>query len=121
MALLASLKCLADEEALKLFRHKLRQLLLAKPIGQKVTLGLESGLRTGLKAVVVDAQGAILDYNTLFPLAPYHAWYDSLGVLAKFIAKYHVQYISVGESAGFKEIERVDSTACRHVSGFGVY
>ncbi len=60
----------ADEEAIKVFARNLKDLLLAAPAGPQITIGLDPGIRTGVKVVVVDATGKLLDYTVIFPFAP---------------------------------------------------
>lgn len=105
--LLSRLRELADEEAIRVFTGNLRDLLLAAPAGPQVTLGLDPGIRTGVKAVVVDITGKLLDYTTVFPLAPNNEWHQAIASLAKLAAKYHVNLISIGNGTGSRETERL--------------
>lgn len=105
--LLARLRELADDEAIRVFIRNLRDLLLAAPAGQKVTIGLDPGIRTGVKVVVVDITGKLLDYVTIFPFAPQNEKQDALATLAKLAAKYHVQLISIGNGTGSRETARL--------------
>ncbi len=105
--LLARLRDLADEEAIKVFTSNLRDLLLSAPAGAKVTMGLDPGIRTGVKIVVVDVTGKLLDYSTVFPLAPHNEWHQSIAELAKLAAKHHVNIISIGNGTGSRETERL--------------
>jgi uncharacterized protein len=105
--LLSRLRELADEEAIRVFTGNLRDLLLAAPAGPQVTLGLDPGIRTGVKAVVVDITGKLLDYTTVFPLAPNNEWHPAIASLAKLAAKYHVNLISIGNGTGSRETERL--------------
>jgi uncharacterized protein len=89
------------------FTGNLRDLLLAAPAGPQVTLGLDPGIRTGVKAVVVDITGKLLDYTTVFPLAPNNEWHPAIASLAKLAAKYHVNLISIGNGTGSRETERL--------------
>ena len=83
LELLTELRQQAEEEAIRVFKDNLKQLLMAAPAGQKVTLGLDPGLRTGVKVVVVDGTGKLLANSTIFPHAPRNQWQESLQVLAK--------------------------------------
>ncbi|KTC65709.1 transcriptional accessory protein (plasmid) [Legionella adelaidensis] len=107
LELLAHLRELADEEAIKVFARNLRDLLLAAPAGQKVTIGLDPGIRTGVKVVVVDITGKLLDYATVFPHAPQNEWHESIATLAKLAAKYDVNLISIGNGTASRETERL--------------
>ena len=104
---LARLRDLADFEAIKIFTNNLRDLLLTAPAGPHVILGLDPGIRTGVKAAVIDKTGQLLDCTTVFPLAPQHAWHDSITSLAKLAAKYNVSLISIGNGTGSRETERL--------------
>ncbi|KTD76338.1 Tex family protein [Legionella waltersii] len=107
LELLTRLRELADEEAIKVFSRNLRDLLLAAPAGPKITIGLDPGIRTGVKVVVVDTTGKLLDYTVIFPFAPQNEWHQSLADLAKLAAKYQVNLISIGNGTGSRETERL--------------
>ncbi len=107
LELLNRLRELADEEAIRVFTSNLRDLLLAAPAGAHVTMGLDPGIRTGVKVVVVDATGKLLDYTAVFPLAPQNEWHQAIASLAKLAAKYHVNLISIGNGTGSRETERL--------------
>lgn len=107
LELLARLRESADEEAIKVFATNLKDLLLAAPAGAKVTLGLDPGIRTGVKVVVIDATGKLLDYTTIFPFAPNNEWHQSIAELAKLVDKYHVNLVSIGNGTGSRDTERL--------------
>lgn len=101
------LREVADEEAITVFAHNLRDLLLAAPAGAKIIMGLDPGIRTGVKVAVVDQTGKLLDYDTIFPLPPKSQWHESVASLAKLAVKYHVDLISIGNGTGSRETERL--------------
>jgi len=107
LELLNRLRELADEEAINVFASNLRDLLLAAPAGPKVTIGLDPGIRTGVKVAVVDVSGKLLDYTTVFPFAPQNEWHPAIASLAKLAAKYQVDIISIGNGTGSRETERL--------------
>ncbi|KTD34595.1 Tex family protein [Legionella israelensis] len=107
LELLTRLREMADEEAIKVFARNLRDLLLAAPAGAQVTMGLDPGIRTGVKVVVVDATGKLLDYTTVFPFAPQNEWHAAMAELAKMAARYEVSLISIGNGTGSRETERL--------------
>lgn len=109
LELLTRLREIADEEAIKVFSRNLRDLLLAAPAGTKVTIGLDPGIRTGVKVVVVDATGKLLDYTVIFPFAPQNEWHQSIAELAKLAVKHDVTLISIGNGTGSRETERLVS------------
>jgi len=107
LELLTRLREMADEEAIKVFSRNLRDLLLAAPAGPQITIGLDPGIRTGVKVVVVDATGKLLDYTVIFPFAPQNEWHQSIADLAKLAAKYQVNLLSIGNGTGSRETERL--------------
>ncbi|RUQ88674.1 Tex family protein [Legionella septentrionalis] len=109
LELLTHLRELADEEAIKVFASNLRDLLLAAPAGPRVTMGLDPGIRTGVKVVVVDITGKMLDYTTVFPFAPQNEWHEAIAALAKLAAKFNVDLISIGNGTASRETERLVS------------
>lgn len=107
LELLTRLRELADEEAIRVFTSNLRDLLLAAPAGPHVTIGLDPGIRTGVKVAVVDATGKLLDYTAVFPLAPQNEWHQAIADIAKLAVKYNVNLISIGNGTGSRETERL--------------
>jgi len=107
LELLSRLRESADEEAINVFARNLRDLLLAAPAGQQVTMGLDPGIRTGVKAVVIDVTGKVLDYNTVFPFAPQNEWHQAITELARLVARYNVTLVSIGNGTGSRETERL--------------
>ncbi len=107
LELFTRLRELADEEAIKVFSRNLRDLLLAAPAGPQVTIGLDPGIRTGVKVVAVDATGKLLDYTVIFPFPPQNEWHQSIAELSKMMAKHNVNLISIGNGTGSRETERL--------------
>lgn len=107
LELLTRLRELADEEAIRVFATNLHDLLLASPAGPKITIGLDPGIRTGVKVVVIDNTGKLLDYTTIFPFAPLNQWHPAIADLAKLAAKYNVEIISIGNGTGSRETDRL--------------
>lgn len=107
LELLARLREAADEEAIRVFARNLRDLLLAAPAGAQTTLGLDPGIRTGVKAVVIDKTGKLLDYTTVFPFPPQNALQESITELARLCMRHNVQLISIGNGTGSRETERL--------------
>ncbi len=97
----------AEEEAIRVFGDNMRDLLLAAPAGARVTMGLDPGLRTGVKVVVVDATGRLLDYCAIFPHAPKKQWDSSLQTLARLAAKHKVELISIGNGTASRETDKL--------------
>ncbi|MDI9819016.1 MULTISPECIES: Tex family protein [unclassified Legionella] len=107
LEILTRLREMADEEAIHVFTRNLRDLLLAAPAGPQVTMGLDPAIRTGVKVVIVDATGKLVDYTTVFPFAPQNEWHQALAELAKLAAKHQVSLISIGNGTGARETERL--------------
>jgi len=97
----------AEEEAIRVFGENMRDLLLAAPAGQRTTMGLDPGLRTGVKVVVVDATGKLLEYTTIFPHAPKNQWDQSLAVLGKLAEKHNVDLVSIGNGTASRETDKL--------------
>jgi uncharacterized protein len=104
---MTQLKERAEEEAIRVFARNLRDLLLAAPAGHQVTLGLDPGLRTGVKTVVVDATGKILKTCVIYPHPPQNAWDKSLAQLSELIQQYGVTLVSIGNGTGSRETDRL--------------
>jgi uncharacterized protein len=99
------LKERADKEAIEVFGTNLRQLLLAPPLGQKSVLALDPGYRTGAKLVCLDRQGQLLDYATIFPTHGARQKEEAARAVRKFIQKYNIEAIAVGNGTAGRETE----------------
>jgi len=97
----------ADEAAIDVFGKNLNDLLLASPAGQKVTIGLDPGLRTGVKVVVVDETGKFLDDATIYPHVPKNQWQQSLHILTTLAKKYNASLISIGNGTASRETDKL--------------
>ncbi|MFC2992604.1 Tex family protein [Halomonas tibetensis] len=105
--LLGRLRERAELAAIEVFAANLKDLLLAAPAGQKATLAIDPGLRTGCKVAVVDATGQFLEEATLYPHAPRNAWEASLVELARLVEKHDVALIAVGNGTASRETDRL--------------
>ncbi|NVK42374.1 MAG: RNA-binding transcriptional accessory protein [Oceanospirillaceae bacterium] len=105
--LVRQLRVAAEEEAIRVFARNLRDLLLAAPAGPRPTLGLDPGLRTGVKAAVVDATGKLLAHETIYPHAPHKRWDQGLAALAKLCRRHGVQLIAIGNGTASRETEQL--------------
>jgi len=103
--LFVELRHKAEEEAIKVFANNLRDLLLAAPAGQRATMGLDPGLRTGVKVAVVDPTGRVLDTTTIYPHAPAKRWDEAIAALAVLADKHHVDLVSIGNGTASRETE----------------
>jgi len=105
--LLGRLNEAAEEEAIKVFARNLHDLLLSAPAGPRATLGLDPGLRTGVKVAVVDATGKLLDTATIYPHAPKNQWDQSIAQLAKLAAKHKVDLVAIGNGTASRETDKL--------------
>lgn len=105
--LLGRIRELAEEEAISVFARNLKALLMAPPAGMRATMGLDPGLRTGVKVVVVDHTGKLLEHTTIFPHVPKNQWDQSLAALAALCMKHKVELISIGNGTGSRETDKL--------------
>lgn len=97
----------AEKVAIKVFADNLRDLLLAAPAGPRVVMGLDPGIRTGVKVAVVDATGKLVETATVFPHEPRKDWEGSLHTLGKLCAKHGVNLIAIGNGTASRETDKL--------------
>lgn len=97
----------AEKVAIKVFGDNLRDLLLAAPAGAKTVMGLDPGIRTGVKVAVVDSNGKLVDTSTVYPHEPRKDWEGSLHTLAKLVEKHGVNLIAIGNGTGSRETDKL--------------
>jgi uncharacterized protein len=97
----------AETEAIRVFGRNLHDLLLAAPAGQRVTMGLDPGIRTGVKVAVVDGTGRLLDTATIYPHEPRNDWEGSLRTLTGLAGKHRVQLIAIGNGTASRETDKL--------------
>ncbi len=107
--LMGALRERAEEEAIRVFGRNLHDLLLAAPAGQRPTMGIDPGIRTGCKVAVVDATGKLLETATIYPHEPRRDWDGALSTLAALAKKHAVQLISIGNGTASRETDRLAS------------
>jgi uncharacterized protein len=100
----------AEEDAIDVFAKNIKDLLLAAPAGKKVTIGLDPGLRTGVKLSVVDETGKVLDHGAIFPNAPQNRVADAAKTLLDMCRRYGVQLISIGNGTASRETDQFVAT-----------
>jgi uncharacterized protein len=105
--LLAREKDQADAEAIRVFSHNLKDLLLAAPAGHKVVMGIDPGIRTGCKVAVVDATGKLLETATIYPHEPRCDWNGSLATLAALAARHKVAIAAIGNGTASRETDKL--------------
>lgn len=96
----------ADNEAIKVFAANLSQLLLSPPVGQKRTLGIDPGFRTGCKVVCLDAQGALLHNETIYPHPPQNEQHQAMRKIQKMVEAYNIEVIAIGNGTAGRETEQ---------------
>ena len=105
--LFARLREAAEATAIKVFAENLRDLLLAAPAGKRVVMGLDPGIRTGVKVAVVSDTGRVLDTSTVYPHEPRRDWDGSLHTLAKLCATHGVNLIAIGNGTASRETDKL--------------
>ncbi|MFB2800717.1 Tex family protein [Shewanella seohaensis] len=97
----------AEAEAIKVFARNLGDLLMAAPAGAKATMGLDPGLRTGVKVAVVDNTGKLVAHTTIFPHAPQNLWDKSIRTLANLAQMHKVELIAIGNGTASRETDKL--------------
>ncbi|RZS77603.1 uncharacterized protein EV217_4268 [Phyllobacterium myrsinacearum] len=97
----------AEEEAIHVFARNLKDLLLAAPAGSRATMGLDPGIRTGVKVAVVDGTGKVLDTTTVYPFPPRNDLRGTQAELARLAGKHKIELIAIGNGTGSRETERL--------------
>jgi len=105
--LLGRLRELAEKVAIDVFGDNMKDLLLAAPAGAKATLGLDPGLRTGVKLAVIDETGKHVDHATIYPHAPKNQWDASIETIAKLCKQHQVKLLSIGNGTASRETDKL--------------
>jgi uncharacterized protein len=105
--LFSALRERSEEEAIRVFARNLHDLLLAAPAGPRATMGLDPGLRTGVKVAVVDRTGKVVETAAIFPHAPRNDWDGSLHVLGAIAKKHNVDLVSIGNGTASRETDKL--------------
>ncbi|TMR90813.1 Tex family protein [Nonomuraea basaltis] len=105
----------AEEEAVRVFAANLRDLLLAAPAGSRTTMGLDPGLRTGVKVAVVDATGKVVETATIYPHEPKRQWDQSLAVLGALAQRHGVELIAIGNGTASRETDKLAGELVKHM------
>ncbi|MFA6122104.1 MAG: Tex family protein [Sideroxydans sp.] len=105
--LMSALRAKAETEAINVFALNLKALLLAAPAGPRVTMGLDPGIRTGVKVAVVDETGKVVDTATIYPHQPRNDWDGALHTLSKLAEKHKVAVISIGNGTASRETDKL--------------
>jgi len=105
--LFGSLRERAEEEAIRVFGRNLHDLLLAAPAGARVTMGLDPGIRTGVKVAIVDRTGKVVETSTVYPFPPKNDLEGTLHTLGKLAEKHQVELIGIGNGTASRETDRL--------------
>ncbi|BCH32493.1 RNA-binding protein [Mesorhizobium sp. L-8-10] len=105
--LMRELRERAEDEAIRVFARNLKDLLLAAPAGSRATMGLDPGIRAGVKVAVVDQTGKLLDTTTVYPFPPRNDVRGTQAELATLIVKHRIELIAIGNGTGSRETERL--------------
>jgi uncharacterized protein len=105
--LMGALRAKAETEAINVFARNLKDLLLAAPAGPRATMGLDPGIRTGVKVAVVDETGKVVDTAVIYPHQPRNDWDGSLHTLARLAEKHRVAVISIGNGTASRETDKL--------------
>lgn len=111
--LMAQVREAAETEAINVFAANLKDLLLLAPAGPRPTIGLDPGLRTGVKVAVIDGTGQVADHGGIFPHAPRNQWDQSIEQLAKWCREYSIELIAIGNGTASRETEKLVGDLCK--------
>jgi uncharacterized protein len=110
----------AEQEAIRVFATNLKDLLLAAPAGQKAVVGLDPGIRTGVKVAVVDRTGKLLDTATIYPHEPRKDWEGALNTLGRLVAQHEAQLVSIGNGTASRETDKLVSDLMHRYPQMGI-
>ncbi|MCK5720209.1 MAG: RNA-binding transcriptional accessory protein [Thiomargarita sp.] len=119
--LLTKLRESSENEAIKVFASNLQDLLLAAPAGQQVTMGLDPGLRTGVKVAIVDETGKLIETTTIYPHPPKKKWQQSIEILANLAMQHNVNLVSIGNGTASRETDKLVSELIKQHPDLGLY
>ena len=105
--LMGDLRDRAEDEAIRVFARNLHDLLLAAPAGPRTTIGLDPGIRTGVKVAVVDATGKLVETATIYPHQPKNDWDGSIAVIAALAVRHKAELISIGNGTASRETDKL--------------
>ena len=105
--LISRTKDQADEAAITVFARNLKDLLLAAPAGQRATMGLDPGIRTGVKVAVVDRTGKLVATTTVYPHEPRRDWNGALAAIAELCIRHKVELVAIGNGTASRETDRL--------------
>lgn len=109
----------AEDEAVRVFAANLRDVLLAAPAGNRATLGLDPGLRTGVKVAVVDGTGKVVATDTIYPHAPARKWDEALRTLVDLARKHRVELVAIGNGTASRETDKLAAELLKQLTAPG--
>ncbi|HEX9087610.1 MAG TPA: Tex-like N-terminal domain-containing protein, partial [Arthrobacter sp.] len=109
----------AEDEAVRVFAANLRDVLLAAPAGNRATLGLDPGLRTGVKVAVVDGTGKVVATDTIYPHAPARKWDEALRTLVDLARKHRVELVAIGNGTASRETDKLAAELLKQLAASG--
>ncbi|ASN19257.1 Tex family protein [Arthrobacter sp. YN] len=109
----------AEDEAVRVFAANLRDVLLAAPAGNRATLGLDPGLRTGVKVAVVDGTGKVVTTETIYPHAPVKKWDEALATLGRLAKQYKVELVAIGNGTASRETDKLATELIKSLEAAG--
>ena len=115
--LMAEMRARSETEAIRIFARNMKDLLLAAPAGGKATMGLDPGIRTGVKIAVIDATGKVLATDTVYPFQPKNEMRAAQASLARLIAAHGVKLIAIGNGTASRETEKMVADLLAVLSG----
>jgi len=105
--LLSEIKDKADNDSIQVFAKNLKTLLMSAPAGNITTIGLDPGIRTGVKIALIDATGQVIGHDTIFPHAPKNKWDESKQKLLELIKTHNAQLIAIGNGTASRETDKL--------------
>ncbi|MEJ5211858.1 MAG: Tex family protein [Burkholderiales bacterium] len=120
LELMNALRERAEQEAIRVFASNLRDLLLAAPAGPRPTIGLDPGLRTGVKVAAVDGTGKLLETATIYPHEPRRDWDGAIATLAQMARRHGIELIAIGNGTASRETERLAADLIRRHPELGL-
>ncbi|MGO4857428.1 Tex family protein [Arthrobacter sp. 2MCAF14] len=109
----------AEDEAVRVFAANLRDVLLAAPAGNRATLGLDPGLRTGVKVAVVDGTGKVVATDTVYPHAPAKKWDEALVTLERLARQHGVELVAIGNGTASRETDKLAAQLIKSLAASG--
>jgi uncharacterized protein len=120
LELMNALRDRSEEEAIRVFARNLKDLLLAAPAGGRPTIGLDPGIRTGVKVAVIDATGKVIDTETVYPFEPRRHYEPAIAALAALAAKHAVELIAIGNGTASRETDKLVADLMRRHPELGL-